>query len=81
VQIMNAAAFTALLPELTIPSLPFIGAYAIMVVSLDGAKEALRARGAPFRRYGPLLIAPFPPELGLGSWIFVETASALPWRA
>ena len=81
VQIMNAAAFTALLPELAIPSLPFIGAYAIMVVSLDGAEQALRARGTPSRRPGPLLIAQFPPELGLGAWIFVETASALPWQA
>jgi glyoxalase-like protein len=80
VQIMNAAAFTALPPELAIPSLPFIGAYAIMVVSLDGAEQALRARGTASRRHGPLLIAPFPPELGLGAWIFVESASALPWR-
>jgi len=81
VQITNAAAFEALLPELAIPSLPFIGAYAIMVVSLDDAEQALRARGTPSRRHGPLLIAPFPGELGLGAWIFVETASALPWRA
>jgi hypothetical protein len=81
VQIMNQAAFAALLPELAIPSLPFIGAYAIMVVSLDDAEQALRARGTPSRRHGPLLIAPFPPELGLGAWIFVETGSALPWRA
>ena len=81
VQIMNTAAFTALLPELAVPSLPFIGAYAIMVVSLDAAEQALRARGTPSRRHGPMLIAPFPPELGLGAWIFVETASALPWRS
>ena len=80
-QIMNTAAFTALLPEIAVPSLPFIGAYAIMVVSLDGAEQALRARGTPSRRHGPMLIAPFPPELGLGAWIFVETASALPWRS
>jgi hypothetical protein len=80
VQIMNTAAFTNLLPEVAIPSLPFIGAYAIRVVSLDAAEQALRARGTPSRRHGPLLIAPFPRELGLGAWIFVETAAALPWR-
>jgi glyoxalase-like protein len=80
VQIMNAAAFANLLPEVAVPSLPFIGAYAIMVVSLDAAEQALRARGTPSRRHGPLLIAPFPGELGLGAWIFVETAGALPWR-
>jgi len=81
VQIMNAAAFTNLLPEVTISSLPFIGAYAIMVVSLDDTEQALRARGTASRRHGPLLITPFPRELGLGAWIFVETASALPWRS
>jgi hypothetical protein len=81
VQIMNTAGFSALLPEVEVASLPFIGAYAILVVSLDGAEQALRARGTMPRRHGPLLIAPFPRELGLGAWIFVETASALPWRA
>ena len=80
VQIMNTAAFTSLLPEVAVPSLSFIGAYAIMVVSLDAAEQALRARATPSRRHGPLLIAPFPRELGRGAWIFVETASALPWR-
>jgi hypothetical protein len=81
VQIMDAAAFTGLLPEVTVPSLPFIGAYVVLVMSLDNAEQALRARGTTTRRHGPLLIAPFPRELGLGAWIFVETASALPWRA
>jgi hypothetical protein len=81
VQIMGAAAFAGLLPEVPVPSLPFIGAYAVMVVSLDAADQALRARGTTARRHGPLLIAPFPRELGLGAWVFVETASALPWRA
>ena len=81
VQIMERAAFTALLPEIAVPSLPFIGAYAVLVVSLDGAEQALRARGTTPRRHGSMLIAPFPHELGLGAWMFVETSSALPWRA
>jgi hypothetical protein len=81
VQIMDTAAFTGLLPEVEVPSLPFIGAYTILVVSLDGAEQALRARATTLRRHGRLLIAPFPRELGLGAWIFVETATALPWRA
>jgi Glyoxalase-like domain len=81
VQIMDAAAFAGLLPEISVPSLPFIGAYAVLVDSLDAAEAAMRARGTTPRRRGPLLIAPFPRDLGLGAWIFVETASALPWRA
>jgi hypothetical protein len=81
VQIMDVVAFAGLVPEISVPSLPFIGAYAVMVVSLDETEAALRARGTTPRRHGRMLIAPFPRELGLGAWVFVETASALPWRA
>jgi hypothetical protein len=81
VQIMDSTAFTGLLPEVSIPSLPFIGAYAVRVASLDSAEQALRAGGTLSRRHGSLLIAPFPRELGLGAWIFVEATAALPWRA
>jgi hypothetical protein len=81
VQIMSMAGFEALLPELAVPSLPFIGAYAVMVVSLDNAEQTLRARGMTPRRQGPLLILPFPQELGLGAWLFVESVLALPWRS
>ena len=28
-----------------------------------------------------MLLAPFPPELGVGAWAFVEKAADLPWRA
>jgi hypothetical protein len=80
VQLMDAAAFKALLPEVAVPSLPFIGAYAVRVASLDQAERALGAGELPARRNGPLLIAPFPPELGLGAWLFAENTSALPWR-
>ncbi|HEV3395567.1 MAG TPA: VOC family protein [Xanthobacteraceae bacterium] len=80
VQIMDTAAFAALLPEVAAPSLPFIGAYAVLVASLERAEHALRAGGLAARRHGPTLIAPFPRELGVGAWLFVETTSALPWR-
>jgi hypothetical protein len=80
VQLMDAAAFKAVLPEIAVPSLPFIGAYAVKVASLDKAERALQAGGLAVRRNGPMLIAPFLPELGLGAWLLVETAAALPWR-
>jgi hypothetical protein len=80
VQLMDAAAFNSLLPEIAVPSLPFIGAYAVRVASRDQAERALRAGGLSPRRNGALLIASFPPELGLGAWLFAENASALPWR-
>jgi hypothetical protein len=79
-QIMDTSAFAALLPEVAVPSLPFIGAYAVLVASLERAAQTLRAGGLTARRHGPMLIAPFPRELGLGAWLFVETTSALPWR-
>jgi hypothetical protein len=80
VQLMEAAGFAALLPDVAVPSLPFIGAYAVRVASLDRAEHALTAGKLATRRNGAMLVAPFPPELGLGTWLFVETPSALPWR-
>ena len=79
-QLMDAAAFRALLPDIAVPSLPFIGAYAVAVAALDRTEQALRAGGLGARRHGPMLIAAFPPALGHGAWLFVETASALPWH-
>src|SRR5882672_760364 len=81
VQLMNAGAFAKLIPGLAVPSLPFIGAYAVRVDSLDAAARELKAGGMKPERRGAMLIAPFPPELGVGSWLFVERASDLPWRS
>jgi hypothetical protein len=81
VQFMDPAAFAALLPDVAVPALPFIGAYAVMVSSLDQAERALRAGGLPARRDGGMLIARFPSELGAGAWLFVESVSVLPWRS
>ena len=30
---------------------------------------------------GGALVVPFPAELGLGAWLFVENGNDLPWRA
>ena len=45
------------------------------------AGAALRTGGIAARRDGSVLTAKFPDELGLGAWVFVEQAAALPWRA
>ncbi len=81
VQLVTADAFKNLLPEVSIPRLPFIGAYAIRVASLAALEARLRTSGLPHRRAGTALVAPFPPALGLGAWLFVEESAALPWRA
>ena len=79
VQLVNAASLARLLPQVTSPPLPFIAAYAIRVDSLGTVERSLQA-GVAAERRGPLLIVPFPPELGRGAWLFVERAGDLPWR-
>jgi hypothetical protein len=79
-QLLSEAAFTAMFPEITMPRLPFIGAYAIRVQSLDALGEFLKEKALPFRHAESALIVPFPAELGVGAWVFVEHAADLPWR-
>jgi hypothetical protein len=33
------------------------------------------------RQRGQALVVPFPPDIGLGAWLFVEDGRDLPWRA
>jgi hypothetical protein len=33
-----------------------------------------------FAQYAGCIVAPFPDELGVGCWVFVENTAALPWR-
>jgi hypothetical protein len=68
-------AFAAALPEIAIPSLPFIGGYGVTVASLDRVEATLRSGGLAFRRAGDCLIAPFPEELGKGAWRFSERST------
>ena len=80
VQLVSAEALAALLPMLPLPGLPFAAAYGVAVSSLDTAAGKLREGGIPARRDAKTLIAPFPAELGTGAWVFVESATDLPWR-
>jgi hypothetical protein len=80
VQLMSRDAFAAMFPEIAIPRLPFLGAYAIRVQSLVAAEALIQRESLPARRLGGALVVPFPSELGLGAWLFVENASGLPWR-
>ncbi len=60
VQLVSAEAFTRKLPDVPIPSLPFVGAYGIRVASLAVTCDMLG------------LIVTFPEELGRGAWLFAE---------
>lgn len=80
VELMPLQAYSALLPEIRTPSLPFQGAYGVVVRSLEATEAMLRQGKLEIRRLGRSLVASFPPELGVGAWLFVEQAADLPWR-
>src|SRR5262249_34589698 len=80
VQLVAAASLPRLFPGLAIPALPFIAAYAIAVTSLEHVNACLQAGHLVCERQSGYVIAPFPDALGVGCWVFVENASALPWR-
>jgi len=79
VQLVDAAALTRLFPNLPIPRLPFIAAYGI-ATALRRTTACLRVGQIAFEERGDRVIVPFPDELGVGRWVFVERAAALPWR-
>ena len=81
VQLLDTSTFARLVPGVPIPGLPFIGAYAVSVDALLAAANVLRARGTAFEQRDRMLFVPFPKELGVGTWIFVEQSGDLPWRA
>ena len=69
-------------PEIAVPRLPFLGAYALRVQSLAAVRrtccggEACRCAGSARRWW-----CRFPDVLGVGAWLFVENAADLPWRS
>jgi hypothetical protein len=80
VQLVAPAMLPRLLPGLAIPDLPFMAAYGIAVASFAPVIACLQAGNVGFERRSDCVIAPFPGELGVGCWVFVERAAALPWR-
>jgi hypothetical protein len=74
VVLVTRDAFEAALPEIAIPSLPFIGAYGVQVTSLPAIETLLRDAGLATRTAGDSLVAPFPRELGTGVWLFADSS-------
>jgi len=80
VQLCSKDAFAKMFPEIEVPRLPFLGAYALRVHSLATVERLLRQNDLALRRLGNALVVPFPRELGVGAWLFVEDARRLSWR-
>jgi hypothetical protein len=76
IDLVTRDAFAAALPEIAIPSLPFIAGYGVTMRLLDAVELALRSRGLSSRRAGDVLVVPFPEELGQGMWLFGENSQA-----
>jgi hypothetical protein len=72
VDLLAADQFARLLPEVAIPSLPFVGAYGIRVKSLTLAAELLMRAGLIVQQRDRDLIAIFPADLGYGAWLLTE---------
>jgi Glyoxalase-like domain len=72
IDFVAADEFARLLPEVPIPSLPFVGAYGIRVASLMRTADMLTRAGLTVRQGDCALIAIFPAELGYGAWLFAE---------
>lgn len=72
VDLVTAEAFAQMLPEVSIPSLPFIGACGIRVKSLAALGDLLERAGVRSWQREQALVARFPEELGQGAWLFQE---------
>jgi hypothetical protein len=80
VQIIAPATLDKIAPGMVVPSLPFIGLYAVAVKSIPALQTHLTSSGAEFARHADSILVRFPDELGIGAWMFVERAGNLPWR-
>jgi hypothetical protein len=80
VQFVTPEKYSEFVPDTAVPSLPFIGLYAVAVSSIAGLLNALQRGGVAHVQRGKAILARFPPALGVGAWVFVENAKHLMWR-
>jgi hypothetical protein len=80
VLLVGRDALADLLPEVPMHAPPFMAGYAIGVQSLATAAAIVRRANLPWRGFPGGIVVCFPDELGVGAWLFVESAAALPWR-
>jgi hypothetical protein len=72
VRILAAQHFEGLLPEIAIPSLPFMGACEVVVRSLAALRDNIDEVGIKSSCREQTVAVAFPEELGQGAWLFTE---------
>src|SRR5262245_42039175 len=76
VELVGADAFAQMLPQIPIPSVPFMGTYTIRVRSLSVIKKIRAGGGIATGPLGEDLRRRIHEEPGQGAWIFTEGGSA-----
>jgi hypothetical protein len=72
IDLVSSEGFRQMLPDISVPSLPFIGACEMKVASLPSLRALLKGAGINAQERAPHLIAEFPAALGHGAWLFRE---------
>jgi hypothetical protein len=70
--LVTADGFRQMLPEISVPSISFMGACEIRVASLIALRDLLKEAGMEMWERTNELVVTFPPEVGHGAWLFTE---------
>jgi hypothetical protein len=70
--LVTADGFRQMLPEIPVPSVPFMGACEIRVASLAALRDLLKQAGMKIWERAEGLAVRFSPEIGHGAWLFTE---------
>jgi hypothetical protein len=72
IELMSGEGLQQMLPEISMPSLPFMAGCEIKVTSLARLRDMLERAGMRVSKRGQSLVVGFPPEIGQGAWLFFE---------
>jgi hypothetical protein len=72
IELVTVDRFREMLPQIAIPSLPFMGAYEIAVESLAKLRRVVEGAGLKMTPQPTGIGVAFPEEIGQGAWLFTE---------
>ena len=79
--LFSSDAFAAMFPEIAMPQPAVHGRLCGAGAIARRGRGAAATGGHGDAPLGAALVVPFPDELGVGAWLFVENAADLPWRS